>query len=163
MFRALFVVVIAIGALVGFMAPDRPEPPRVALAATPAAATRDKPNDTVLKRAGDGHFYVDALVNGQAVHFVVDTGASGVALTSEDARRIGLDFTPDQFTVIGTGASGNVMGKRVKLGSVAIDQKEAFDVPGAIIADGLDISLLGQSYLSHIGSVSISNDEMILR
>ncbi len=118
--------------------------------------------DKVLRRQSDGHFYVDAMVNGQLIHFVVDTGASDVALSIKDAQHIGLAFSPDEFEVIGTGASGPVRGKRVVLKNVAIGQKEAFDVSGSIL-DGSEISLLGQSYLSRIGLVKISGDEMLLR
>ncbi len=118
--------------------------------------------DQVLRRKGDGHFYVDAMVNGQLVHFVVDTGATSVALSTKDAQHVGIAFSPEQFQVIGSGASGPVRGKRLTLDSVAIGPKEAFDVDGAII-EGAEISLLGQSYLSRIGLVKITGDEMLLR
>lgn len=118
--------------------------------------------DKVLHRQADGHFYVDAMVNGQLVHFVVDTGATDVALSTKDAKHIGIPFSPDEFEVVGMGASGPVRGKRVVLDSVAIGKKEAFDVSGSIL-EGSDISLLGQAYLSRIGLVKITGDEMLLR
>lgn len=167
MFKQLLAVVIGLGALIGVMVPDRPAPDaakatKIAVATT-TTGMRGKPVDTVLTRRADGHFYVDALVNGQSVRFVVDTGASVVALTTEDARRIGIDFSPARFEVVGRGASGAVLGERVTLQSVAIDQKEAFDVSGVVLDQGLDVSLLGQSYLSRVGSVAIARDEMTLR
>ena len=70
-------------------------------------------------RQPNGHFYVDGTVNGQSVRFLIDTGATSVALTADDASRIGLQFSPAEFQQIGYGASGPVMGKQVTLTSVA--------------------------------------------
>ncbi|HEX8444437.1 MAG TPA: TIGR02281 family clan AA aspartic protease [Allosphingosinicella sp.] len=137
--------------------------------ASPAAApddsdpfSRDAPPETSLRRESDGHFYVNAEVNGRTVRFVVDTGASSVALTEEDARRIGLPFNPAEFRVIGQGASGDVRGTTVMLSTVSVDGKKVHDVRGAIIQGG-SLSLLGQSYLAALTSVNMSRDTMTLR
>lgn len=165
----LLLFTIALGLFLGLTLPTgKPAPQeRAAIVATaapsPAQPTPMNPVDTVIERKGDGHFYVDATVNGQLVHFLVDTGASMVALTKEDAQRVGLPFSPAEFEVIGRGASGDVKGKHVSLDRVAIGMKEAHAVPAAIVDDGLGISLLGQSFLSQVGSVTISNDRMTLR
>jgi aspartyl protease family protein len=159
MFAKLLGGTVAIGLLIGFVMPSRqvaPPPPLKPMPGTIAGI------DTVLQRKGDGHFYVDALVNGQSVHFVVDTGASIVALTEEDARRVGIPFSQNNYRVVGSGASGDVTGEDVTIHQLSIDQKETFDVSGAVLR-GLDISLLGQSYLAQIGSVEIKGDKMILR
>ena len=118
--------------------------------------------DKVIKRQSDGHFYVNASVNGQLVRFVVDTGATGVALSARDARHVGLSFDPAEFEIVGEGASGPVRGKHVMLDSVAIDKKEAFNVRGAIL-EGADMSLLGQSYLSRLNLIKVTGDTMIMR
>jgi aspartyl protease family protein len=131
-------------------------------AAAYAAAT-DKSIDTVLKRHADGHFYADVMVNDHVIHFLVDTGASAIALTQEDARSAGVEFDPNKFEVVGSGASGDVMGQLVSIHHIALGQKEAWDLKGAVLKDGLGISLLGQNYLEQIGSVSIGRDEMTLR
>jgi aspartyl protease family protein len=138
-------------------------------AATTAAApedadpfSRDAPPATSLRREGNGHFYVNAEVNGRIVRFVVDTGASIVALTEEDARRIGLRFDPSEFRVVGEGASGKVRGMPVMLSTVSVEGKKVHDVRGAIIQGG-SMSLLGQSYLSALTEVNMSRDRMTLR
>jgi len=120
------------------------------------------PVETRVQRSGNGHFYVHAMVNGQLVRFVVDTGATGVALTEEDAERVGVDFSPRRFRVIGTGASGDVRGQLVSLDSVDLEGKVAEDVDAAVL-EGLEISLLGQSYLSRISGVEMSGDYMRLQ
>jgi len=115
-----------------------------------------------LQRAYDGHFYADARVNGAAIHFLVDTGASGIALSADDARRAGLAFDSNQSEVIGSGASGAVLGHYVRLNRVELGMKSVSDTQ-AVILDGGDRSLLGQSFLSQFGSVEIHGDTMVLR
>jgi aspartyl protease family protein len=151
--------------MVGLMVPSPSPPPAAAplpLAAK-AVAKSASAVDKVIERSDDGHFYVDAEVNGQLVHFLVDTGASSVVLTMADAKHVGLPFSEGQFSVIARGASGDVSGQIMKIGRVAIGRKEAFDVQGAVVAEGLDVSLLGQSFLSRIGTVVIDGDKMVLR
>jgi len=55
-----------------------------------------------------------------------------------------------------------VSGKEITINHIAIYQKEAFDMPAMVVADGLDVSLLGQSFLARIAKVEISGDKMIL-
>lgn len=156
MFRA-FIAVVAVGAVIGFALPTGQRP-------APAAAvvTDGQARETVLERERNGHFYVHAKVNGELVRFLVDTGASGVALTVEDAQRIGLPFSPDEFQHVGEGAAGPIRGKLVRLDEVDIDGKKVTDVSGAIL-EGSQMSLLGQSYLSRMGEVQMRGDYMVLR
>ena len=99
---------------------------------------------------------------GELVRFVVDTGASAVALTAEDAERAGIKFSPSEYEYIGEGASGAVRGKLVTIGEIDVDGKKVEDVRGAVLADS-KMSLLGQSYLSRMGEVQMSGDYMVLR
>jgi aspartyl protease family protein len=115
-----------------------------------------------LERAFDGHFYADAQVNGATVHFLVDTGASGIALSVDDARAAGLAFDQARAEVIGSGASGQVLGHFVRLNRVELGLTSVSDTPAVILEDG-DRSLLGQSFLSEFGSVEVHGDTMVLR
>lgn len=161
---------ILIGSAIGWTWPSQKASSNAsvaALAAEPASETSepfssDAPPETHLRRQDNGHFYVDAEVNGRVVRFVVDTGASIVALTEEDARRIGLPFDPATFDVIGKGASRDVRGTSITLGTVSVEGKKVYDVRGAIIQGG-SMSLLGQSYLGALTSVNMSRDIMTLR
>jgi aspartyl protease family protein len=167
MFGRFLLFVIAVGVVAGFAIPverTAPPPPVQIAAVTPATPSPTSyPVDTVLKRSDNGHFYVDAEVNGQLVHFVVDTGAGVTALTKADAQRVGIPFSPAQFTVIGRGASGDVRGQEITINRLAIAQKVVWDVRAVVLDDGLDVSLLGQNYLSKIGKVEIAGDQMTLR
>lgn len=118
--------------------------------------------ETELPRSGDGHFYAQAEVNGMPVEFLVDTGASVVALTGADASALGLFWTDGEVGVIGSGASGPVMGVPVTLDSVQLGGHEARTVKAVIIPEGLGISLLGQSFLSTVNPVRIEGDRMVL-
>jgi aspartyl protease family protein len=157
MLKPLLCVVI-LGAGIGLMWPSG----HASAPANPmAAAAATVPRETLLKRQDDGHFYADVEVNGQLVHFLIDTGATGVALTEEDARRVGLVFSPGEFEPVGMGAGGPIRGKVVTIDRVSLDGKEARDVHGAIL-QGSTMSLLGQAYLSKLGSVEMSGDYMRL-
>jgi aspartyl protease family protein len=115
-----------------------------------------------LPRQADGHFYASADVNGTAVDFVIDTGATVVSLTRADAERAGINVDPDRFQVVAQGASGPVMGLPVTLPSLELGGHRLTDVQALVLADG-EQSLLGQNVLSRFQSVSIENDEMLLR
>lgn len=157
MHKALFLVTLT-GAALGLLWPSGPKPKPAPF----AVAAAGQPKQTLLRRADSGHFYVDAQVNGEPVNFVVDTGATAVTLTEEDARRIGIQFSRNDFGPIGWGASGEVRGLMLTLDRVSVDGKEATGVSAAI-AEGLGQSLLGQSYLSQISSVEMSGDYMRLQ
>jgi aspartyl protease family protein len=158
MYRALFAFV-AVGTVIGLAIPSSKRPQ----AATAVAPQSDgQPQETVLERERNGHFYVHAKVNGELVRFLVDTGASGVSLTVEDAQRVGIPVNPDEFEYIGEGASGPIRGKLVTLDEVDVDGKKVDHVSGAIL-EGSQLSLLGQSYLSRMGEVQMRGDYMVLR
>jgi aspartyl protease family protein len=111
-------------------------------------------------RDPDGHFYLDAQVNGAQVHFLIDTGASMVALTPADAQRAGIALPSERMTAQGAGGAIEVI--PVTIERIAAGPLEARGVDGAVARD-LPISLLGQSFLSRVGNVQISGDRMVLR
>ena len=115
-----------------------------------------------LNREADGHFYADVEINNTAIHILVDTGASGIALSRDDARKAGLATSIGMYDVVGEGAGGDVRGEFVKLDSVRLGKETANDVP-AVILDGGQMSLLGQSFLRQFESVEIKGDKMVLR
>ena len=118
--------------------------------------------DHSLNRESDGHFYADVTVSGAPLRMMVDTGASVIALTAPDALAAGLDWSPADVRVIGRGASGDVMGVPAMLTEVDVGGITARGVQAVIVPEGLDVSLLGQSYLSSVGNVAIAEDRMVL-
>ena len=119
--------------------------------------------DFTLIRAPDGHFYTDGQVNGTVIRFLVDTGASSVALSKADAAKIGLQFTDADFTATGSGAGGALALKPVMLDRVIVGTTDAANVEGVIVNSDMKVSLLGQSWLRRVGTVEITGDRMVLR
>jgi aspartyl protease family protein len=117
----------------------------------------------VLTRAEDGHFYAEAQVNGAAVHFLVDSGASAVVLTRADAQRAGIAAGTGEFTASAESANGRVGLKPVTIDRIAIGPVSANGVRGAVAETDLAISLLGQSFLARVARVEIEGDIMRLR
>ncbi|MEM9310166.1 MAG: TIGR02281 family clan AA aspartic protease [Pseudomonadota bacterium] len=118
--------------------------------------------DQTLARRGDGHFYATTSVNGASTYMLVDTGASVIALTGDDARAAGLYWNESDVRPIGRGASGTVYGVPTRLDEVAIGDLTQRNVDAVIVPNGLDVSLLGQSYLGRLNRVEISGDTMQL-
>jgi aspartyl protease family protein len=152
-----FMIVIVAGVAIGLAWPPNDTP----IAASAELSSPER-RETTLERESNGHFYAHAKVNGELVRFVVDTGASTVALTVADAERLGIPINPATFEVVGEGASGLVRGERVMLESVDIDGKRVDNVR-AVVLEGSRLSLLGQSYLSRMGEVQMKGDYMVLR
>jgi aspartyl protease family protein len=109
---------------------------------------------------GGGHFMGSGSINGRPVQFLVDTGASTVALSVADAERIGLAFREGPSVRIGT-ANGLAQGWRVKLASVRIGDVEVYDVDAIVTPQGMPFVLLGNSYLNRF-QMRRDNDQMVL-
>ena len=168
--KQLVISVIAIGLAVGWFASPGDAPKSAAAAVadgsseTRLAASRSRgaDGDAVLGRSSDGHFYADVTVDSAELRMLVDTGASVVALTGSDAEAIGLEWSDDELFPIGRGASGDVIGKPVRLERVRLGDLEAENVEAMIVPEGLDVSLLGQSFLGRVGKVEIEDGRMVL-
>lgn len=126
--------------------------------AATAEASLSGPRELI--RAPDGHFYAVAQVNGASIQFMVDTGASIVALTPDDAQRAGIHLSDERAMARGLG--GTVEVTPVTIDRLSFGSLEARGVRAAV-ADDLPISLLGQNVLSQIGTVEIRGDRMVLR
>jgi clan AA aspartic protease (TIGR02281 family) len=115
-----------------------------------------------LQRNENGHFYADVDINGATIHMLVDTGATGVALSREDARRAGIATSIGMTEVVGQGADGNVHGEFVMVDRISLGSKSVEQMP-AMVLNGGEQSLLGQAFLAKFASVEIHGDTMILR
>ena len=116
----------------------------------------------VLPRARDGHYYLTLDINNVPVEFVVDTGASQVVLTQDDAKRIGLN--PSSLSYLGTAstANGTVRTAAVRLDTVSLGAITDTSVR-AVVNDGQMFgSLLGMTYLSNFESITIKDGQLIL-
>ena len=121
------------------------------------------PDSVALTAGQHGHFITDADVNGRAIEVMVDTGASMVALTYEDAERAGIFLNDSDFTHRVNTANGVARVAPVTLHSVSIGSIEVRDVRAAVSEPGnLQTTLLGMSFLSRLDRVDMRSGELIL-
>lgn len=119
----------------------------------------DNPNSVVLKRGLDGHYRAEALINNEKVNVLVDTGATGVAISQKVADKLKLRSVQAVRTMT---ANGDTVSYMVRLDSVKVGGVEANNV-AATIAPGLDGDvLLGMSYLGRM-DVRLFNNEMTIK
>lgn len=140
-----------------------PEAPQtVTLAPSPQEAI--PPNAASIRRESDGHFWTRADVDGSNMKFLVDTGASVVALTWNDAKRLRLkpeelDFNWTISTANGKTTAASVLIKSISIGNVEVENVEAV----VLHADDLQNSLLGMSFLGELYSYEFKGNTMIIR
>lgn len=158
---ALTAAVSAYGAAKAVVTLDAPPSDRMAMRA--AVAQIEPAGAAAVSKAGDGHYWAEANVDGRAVRFLVDTGASAVALTKTDAERLGIDVKDLNYTYLVTTANGRTRAAPVNLASVAIAGARVTDVEALVIEDGLDASLLGMTYLGRLSGFEATPTTLILR
>lgn len=114
-------------------------------------------------KGADGHFWAEARIDGRAVRVMIDTGATVVALTLDDARRLGVTPNEADFTATVKTASGPVPAAPVLLKTVSVGGAEVRGVQALVLHDGLPHSLLGMSYLGRLSAFEASPTGLTLR
>jgi aspartyl protease family protein len=110
-----------------------------------------------------GHFRVTGRVDGRSLDFVIDTGASVIALTADDAAQLGIHPTASEYTVLLKTANGTVRAAPTTLGRVEIGDIAVQDVTAVVLPDGaLSDNLLGMSFLSRLRHFDYSEGKMVL-
>lgn len=137
-----------------------PEPVTVA-AATPQASPGSRA--AFIDKEKDGHFWTRADVSGTQIKFMVDTGASIVALTYFDAQRLGLKPEELDFDSEVATAGGLVYAANVTLESIRVGRVEVKDVRAVVLRTELKDSLLGMAFLGELHSIEIRQGQMIIR
>jgi aspartyl protease family protein len=135
---------------------------RMRAALDPAAAQAANPRTMVVGRGEDGQFYVTGEVSGAPVRFLVDTGASDIVLSRDDARRVGLDPSSMRFartveTANGVGRGATIVVSRLSVGPIAMR-----DVRVSVNQAPMASSLLGMSFLRKLDSFEVKGDQLFL-
>lgn len=116
----------------------------------------------VVPQSADGHYYLTLQINEKPVDFVVDTGATQMVLSQQDADRVGLD--PKGLAYVGTASTANgiVSTAYVYLDSVALGDIRDRQVPAVVNRGEMSGSLLGMSYLDYWDTITFGNGQMVL-
>lgn len=114
----------------------------------------------VLHAGSGGHFLTPGQINGRAVTFLVDTGASTVALSVADAERIGLAYKSGQPVRMNT-ANGVASGWLVKLTAVRLGDVDVYNVDAVVSPAAMPYVLLGNSFLTRF-QMTRTNDQLVL-
>jgi aspartyl protease family protein len=115
-----------------------------------------------LPRAPDGHYYLTAEVSGVPVRFVVDTGASQIVLSQEDAERIGIDTKSLAYLGRAYTANGEVRTAPVRLENLAVGSVRHENLRAVVNEGEMGQSLLGMDYLQRYASIEITGGRLIL-
>jgi len=150
--------------LTTFLSFGTADPPAMAEAAADVPAdAAPRSGRQELRAAPDGHYYANAEINGRPLDVMVDTGASMVALTYEDAEAAGLRLRPSDFTNRVNTANGMAAVAPVTLDRITIGHVTVRDVRAAVCERGrLHKTLLGMSFLSRLDRVDISQGRLVL-
>lgn len=114
----------------------------------------------VLTADSQGHFMPPGQINGRSVQFMVDTGASTVAISAADAKRINLNYENGTKVNVST-ANGNVVGYQVQLDSVRVGDAQVYGVTAIVVPQSMPFVLLGNSFLTRF-QMQRTNDQLTL-
>lgn len=137
----------------------RAEAPFVAAFETPKTAHASK----AIVKSADGHFWADGEVGGHTVRFLVDTGATAVALTPEDAQKLGIDPADLHYGYKVVTAGGQIRAASVRLSSITVAGARLENVDALVIEKGLDTSLLGMTYLGRLSRFEATRGALVLQ
>ena len=124
------------------------------------AASAGSGSQIVLTAGSGGHFVTQGSINGKVVSFLVDTGATHVALSQTVAEQIGLNYKAGQRS-LGQTANGQIVAYRVTLDTVRIGDVQVYNVEAAVLPAGMEQVLLGNSFLTRF-QMKRENDKMTL-
>jgi aspartyl protease family protein len=113
-----------------------------------------------LTAGSGGHFITPGTINGHAVEFLVDTGATSIAMSMSDAKRMGIDYEKGR-PIVGSTATARVNGYQVRLQKVRIQDVEVYDVEAAVLPGSMSHLLLGNSFLTRF-QMKRDNDQLTL-
>ena len=116
----------------------------------------------MLRMGKDGHFNVDALVDGERIQFLIDTGASDVVLSPFDAKRLGFDLIKLKFSKSYSTANGIVNAAPIELSQISIGSININNISATVNGADLNKSLLGMAFLKRLSSFEIVGNNLIL-
>ena len=145
--------------------PDAKATPRATMAAATVgnAPASSAGRSVTIPRDARGHFQVGGRIDGRRLDFMVDTGASVIALTEREASRLGIRPSRDDYTAQVRTANGTVKAAPVMLNNVDIDGLVVRNVQALVVpGNALSENLLGLSYLTKLKRFEYANGKLVL-
>jgi aspartyl protease family protein len=128
----------------------------------PSSLQIRKSGEMMVNLAQDGHFYIDAKVNGVASRFMIDTGASDIVINLEAAQKLGIDPKKLTFNKPYQTANGTSWGASVTLEEFQIGNVKFRNIPASVNNADMGTSLLGMSFLRQFRKYEFYRDKLIL-
>lgn len=136
---------------------------RAAEVVQPESEAEAVPGSVTLTAGRDGHFHTEAEINGRSIEVLVDTGATTVALTWEDAQAAGIQIREADFTMRARTANGEAKVAPVTISQISIGEITVYDVRGTVMERGkMQTTLLGMSFLGRLSRAEMRRDTLIL-
>jgi aspartyl protease family protein len=129
----------------------------------PAYAVSTTPHQMTVTRSADGGFYILGQINGAPVRFVIDTGANGVLLSPDDAKRAGIDVDALKYASPAETANGVAFMAPIILPQLEVGEMKLASVTAAVNKAPMSSSLLGMAFLRQLDSVEIHGDTLTLK
>jgi aspartyl protease family protein len=157
------VAVLILGSYAARYADRAVKQPMPHAAAVQAAAPASYGRSLTLDSDRQGHFHVDARIDGDRLGFMVDTGASVVVLRASDAAEVGIRPLPADYTATVSTANGKIKAAPAKLDRVELGDITVYDVPAMVLPDeALAQNLLGVSFLSRLKRYEYADGRLVL-
>ena len=144
--------------------PNQASPNKASAEIAPAQTVAQASGRSVdIPRDPRGHFFTDGRIDGQRINFLVDTGASLVALNEKSAARFGLRPSRSDYNATVTTANGTIKAARARLAMIELDGLIVRDVDALVLPDeALSENLLGMSFLSKLKRFNYANGRLVL-
>jgi aspartyl protease family protein len=131
--------------------------------ATQSGTQQTSSFEMAIPASDNGHFFVDTLVNGNPMRFMVDTGASSIALSRSQARDLDVSVGALEYDFTLDTAGGQVRAARIRLDEVELGDFRAKAVLAFVLESDLEHALLGMSFLGRLESYEVQQDQLVMR
>ncbi len=128
----------------------------------PSQARVEKSGEIVINLSQDGHFYINTKINGSAVKFMIDTGASDIMINASEAQKIGIDLKKLRFDRPYQTANGRSWGAEVILDELVVGNIKFRNISASVNNADMGISLLGMSFLRQFKKYEFYQDRLVL-
>ena len=133
---------------------------RFAAELVPAKGEQTGPSSIAFSAEADGHYHVYGAVDGTSVRFLVDSGASDIVLSPEDARMLGMQPEYLSYTMMAQTANGTVRGAPIQIRTLKVGPIEMHDVPATVNEAEMPVSLLGMEFLRRLKSWGVQDGRL---